>query len=341
MIFFLLQLSLSWWDTGHSIIARIAQKEITSAQNQWITDLFYLWPEEAGDLINQSSWQDIIANLQYQVRSMKTWHYADEPYIPEDSPEIRVPPICYNVTDICRDTMELLLDKTTTSPWALSFALRSLIHFLGDSHCPMHAVALFTKDLPTGDAGGNLYKFTNELGANAAQLHKIWDNAGLSYQTLYPKSTFEANVSRLIKNHPKSLYEKRIQETNPYTWILESFQVAKEVAYSTPQGQTPSEDYFQRVREAADTQLAIAGYRLGAFLNKFFEKRGLPELYTPFSKQEKKIKISEVVAWILVALCVVYLGCERLFSILKRHNIVIPKGKTDQILKDDNELDDQ
>ena len=273
---------------------------------------------------------------------MKTWHYSDEPYVPVPSSKISIPPLCYNVTNVLIDTMQLLLDETTTSPWALSFALRSLIHFLGDAHQPMHAVALFSEQFPTGDVGGNIYYFTYELGANAAQLHKVWDNAGLSYQTIYPKASFEANVSRVIQENPREELVDRIRDTNPYNWVLESAALAASVAYTMPQNQTCTEDYLNRVRQAANTQMALAGYRLGAYLNRFFEKRGLPELYTPYTKELLRVTISEIVAWVICVVCAVYLVADRVYSFCKSKKLSNDEtGKTTPMLKEDHELEDQ
>lgn len=307
MIFLFLPFTICWWDTGHFIIARIAQLEITPEQNQWITDLFSLWPGEAGDMVNLSAWQDDIGSSNSQIRTMKTWHYSDEPYIVEPADEISIPPPCYNVTNFCNEAIKFLLDKSTTSPWSLSFGLRSYIHFLGDAHQPEHATALFSNEFKTGDVGGNLYYFDSQFGANAGQLHKLWDNAGLQYQFTKPLETFEANVSKLIKDFPKSKYEDSISDENAYHWVLESLDCAKRVAYTAKNNQKLEESYLLRVRETANDRLVLAGYRLGYFLKKFFEIRGLPKLYTPFSKEQTKIRASEIIAWIIDALCIVYL----------------------------------
>lgn len=310
-----LSFSLCWWDTGHYLIARIAQLEITPEQNQWITDLFALWPGEAGDMVNMSAWQDSIGTSNSQIRTMKTWHYSDEPYIVEPADQAKVPPICYNVTDICNECMKFLLDKSTTSPWALSFGLRSFIHFIGDSHQPLHSATLFSNEFKTGDVGGNIYYFNSQYGANAGQLHKIWDNAGLQYQFIKPLETFEANVSNLIKTHPKSKYQNLIDDENAYHWVLESFEEAKRVAYTAKNNEKLEASYLQAVRETSNDRIVLSGYRLGRFLNKFFETRGLPELYTPFSKEHTKLKASEIAAWVIDALCILYLIVDKVLSI--------------------------
>lgn len=330
MLFLFLTFSFCWWDTGHYIIARIAQLQITPEQNQWITDLFSLWPDEAGDIVNMSAWQDTISGSHYQIRTMRTWHYSDEPYIIEPSDQANIPPICYNVTNICNEAMQFLLDETTTSPWSLSFGLRSFVHFLGDAHQPMHSVALFSNNFTTGDAGGNLYYFDSQFGANAAQLHKIWDNAGLSYQFLKPLETFEANVSLLLKTHPKSKYKDLIYDENPYHWVLESFEDSKRVAYTAKMNEKLEQSYLQKVRDTSNDRIVLAGYRLGHFLNKFFEKRGIPRLYTPFSKSCTKIKISEIVAWIIDGICVAYLIVDKVLAL--RSSPIVQKTSTMPIL---------
>jgi len=41
---------------------------------------------------------------------------------------------------------------------AASYALRLLIHFVGDIMQPLHCVSRYSSDYPTGDAGGNAFE---------------------------------------------------------------------------------------------------------------------------------------------------------------------------------------
>jgi len=59
-----------------------------------------------------------------------------------------------------------------------SIALRLLIHYVGDSHQPLHMAARVNKDNLTGDKGGNGFKLTPkaDIGKGVTNLHKLWDS---------------------------------------------------------------------------------------------------------------------------------------------------------------------
>ena len=57
---------------------------------------------------------------------------------------------------------------------AKSFAIRLLIHYLGDIHQPLHCSAKVDKRFPTGDKGGNLFMIPNHF--SSPDLHAVWDS---------------------------------------------------------------------------------------------------------------------------------------------------------------------
>ena len=66
------------------------------------------------------------------------------------------------------------MSKITDEGQARSFALRLLIHYVGDLHQPLHATAKVDSTYPKGDAGGNFF-ILPELD-NAKNLHSVWDS---------------------------------------------------------------------------------------------------------------------------------------------------------------------
>jgi S1/P1 Nuclease len=58
--------------------------------------------------------------------------------------------------------------------YARSYALRMLIHYLGDVHQPLHCLARIDKKFPIGDKGGNLFTLPNHY--ESADLHAVWDS---------------------------------------------------------------------------------------------------------------------------------------------------------------------
>ena len=55
-----------------------------------------------------------------------------------------------------------------------SYALRLLIHYLGDVHQPLHSLSRVNPEFPAGDRGGNDFKLPSHYGAK--ELHAVWDS---------------------------------------------------------------------------------------------------------------------------------------------------------------------
>lgn len=68
----------------------------------------------------------------------------------------------------------------TNTEDAKSFALRMIIHYAGDIHQPLHAVAEVDSTYPSGDKGGN-YESIPSTGCGASNLHAVWDSVAYSY----------------------------------------------------------------------------------------------------------------------------------------------------------------
>lgn len=54
-----------------------------------------------------------------------------------------------------------------------SYALRLLIHYLGDIHQPLHCLSRIDSNYPAGDVGGNDFPLPNHY--EAKNLHSVWD----------------------------------------------------------------------------------------------------------------------------------------------------------------------
>ena len=67
---------------------------------------------------------------------------------------------------------------------AKSFAMRLLMHYVGDVHQPLHAATRVNHEYPEGDRGSN--KVSLPFKDEASDLHSIWDAIVYSFdQTPY------------------------------------------------------------------------------------------------------------------------------------------------------------
>ena len=56
-----------------------------------------------------------------------------------------------------------------------------IIHYLGDIHQPLHAVAEVDSRFPEGDQGGNLQKIPMDKASGVDELHAVWDSVIYHY----------------------------------------------------------------------------------------------------------------------------------------------------------------
>jgi len=68
---------------------------------------------------------------------------------------------------------------------SLSYALRLLIHLLGDLHQPLHNMDLFNDENIKGDNGGNSFDLPYHYGAD--ELHAVYDTLMYSQHNSIPR----------------------------------------------------------------------------------------------------------------------------------------------------------
>lgn len=61
-----------------------------------------------------------------------------------------------------------------------SFALRLVIHYVGDVHQPLHAVSKVDDEYPKGDRGGNS-EWIDPNVSGVGNLHSVWDSVIYEY----------------------------------------------------------------------------------------------------------------------------------------------------------------
>ena len=143
---------------------------------------------------------DHIKGLGYKAQA--DWHFVDQPYLDKGGDisdynftfgEVNlVEALTTCVLIVKGDTASIASDDAyykQIQDWfsyevdQVSFALRLIIHYVGDAHQPLHAVAEVDDDHPTGDRGGNDQWVPNKDGAG--NLHAVWDSVLYEY-TGYP-----------------------------------------------------------------------------------------------------------------------------------------------------------
>lgn len=135
-------------------------------------------------------------------------------------------------------------------------ALKFLIHFVGDIHQPLHAIA--------EDRGGNYTHITefgsSQCGTRPCNLHSAWD-FGLIEHKARSEEQYTSDLEQLILcRHLQSQ-----AGAAPASWANESFRIAKEVWLND--GGAVDEAYFRKNIPVVNERLALAGLRLAKLLN--------------------------------------------------------------------------
>ncbi len=262
----------AWFDTGHMVVAAIAQKNLTPTAKAEADRLLKVGStEKAYDFITAGPWADDV-----KTKENGPWHYYDI-YFREDGNPTSLKPDEENALTAIDKFSKILGDKSKPDSERAD-ALRFLIHIVGDIHQPLHAVSRVTETEPKGDRGGNGFKI--EAPAALAgesrppkNLHSLWDSGlGLFPSERRPLSKtslehIEGMAKAFTEAYPPSSIPG-IGDQNPEHWVQQSFNLAKTVVYAFPEGTAPSDDYMKHGQEVAKRQVALAGYRLAALLNR-------------------------------------------------------------------------
>jgi hypothetical protein len=206
-------------------------------------------------------------NIGYSDTLMhKYWHYKDINFSPDGTPSPAPDPVDA-VTQIKTFTAALA-PSSGASDDIRSYDLVWLLHLVGDVHQPLHAVARYTRELPTGDAGGNSEMVIPATGETVA-LHAYWDAIFGGYTTPFG-AIFDAGgrdgLATLKPNHELASI------SDPQMWLEDSAELAKKYAYAPPvstgsNATLLTREYETSARNIARSQAALAAARLATLIN--------------------------------------------------------------------------
>jgi S1/P1 Nuclease len=273
----------AWGDEGHMIIAAVAQRFFDPTVRDQVGDLLKDDNDDltAGDLASRATWADKYRDsdrntTKQRYEATEQWHFVDieldgpnvdsacfgHPPVPPQTPASKGPKDdC--VLDKINQFKAELSNPATPEPEKL-LALKFMLHFVGDVHQPLHAA-------DDHDRGGNdkFVIFANRT--TCMVLHAYWD------------TTLVRRLGRNFDQIARDLVNQFGAQTNtwmsgqPTDWALESFGLARDVAYKLPptipdeRGHRCSEltpQYEDQALATAREQLAKAGIRLAAILNQ-------------------------------------------------------------------------
>lgn len=190
----------AWGPTGHRAVGEVAEKYLSKWKLRKIKKLL-----DGESLARVSNWPDKIKSDPDNYRYTYSWHYTNWPvgqdqYDPNQSGSL--------ITSI-QDNIKILKDKKKSKS-ERAFALKFLVHLIGDLHQPLH--------VGNGeDRGGNRCKvyYQKEL----VNLHKMWDESMIEFSQL----SFTELARFVIDKHGQDKKMIRnLQKDGILTWAKES-----------------------------------------------------------------------------------------------------------------------
>jgi nuclease S1 len=237
--------AISWGLTGHRVVGQIAQKHLSSKAKKELKRVF-----GHKSLAYNANWMDFIKS-DPSFNHMKPWHYAS---IPDGQTykQAGTPPEKDIIWAINNFTGQLKSDTLMLDEER--FALRCLIHLVGDIHQPLH--------VGNGeDRGGNDVKI--QFFWKDSNLHRIWDSGMIDGDNLG-----YTEMAQFIDHNEKGEIEK-LQTSSPLDWANESVAMRKSV-YNTKGAKNLTYNYVFEHKEDVRRRLKQAGIRLAGLLNDIY-----------------------------------------------------------------------
>jgi hypothetical protein len=246
---------ISWGRVGHQAIGYIATAHLTPKTADAVKDL--LGNETLADV---STYADEIrpdSFFQYTL----PWHYIDVPAKEnftqfKESVFKQTTPNVY----IALSHWQRTLADTATNRSIKIFALKMIVHLIGDLHQPLHVAR-------TEDKGGNLIPvwFEND----STNLHWLWDTQLLEHGGL--------SAHDLAKDCDRASAEdiQNWQAAPLINWLYESNQISNHIYGEEPKGKKLGQAYYDEYIGLICRRIDQAGIRLAGILNQCFDPRTL------------------------------------------------------------------
>lgn len=239
--------AFSWGKTGHRVVAEIAQRNLNSEAKKGIKDL--LGDEDLARVANYPD--EIRSDRKYDYTG--SWHYVsiptDKTYFDQKrNKDGDVIETLFRMDETLRDSKKSKEEK--------AFALKFMVHLMGDVHQPLH-VGL------AEDRGGNNVRV--KWFKDPSNLHEIWDEKIIDFQQLsYTEYT-------TFLNHYSKAEKTDLIKGTFMDWAKES-QELRSVVYDTGGSENLSYEYNFKSKPVIEERLRKAGIRLASVLNNIFKK---------------------------------------------------------------------
>lgn len=260
----------AWGPLGHKVTAQVAEEMLLPQTKQKLRQL--LQNQTLPDVVN---WADTIKqNPDWKFAS---WYHFEKIHDNENYID-SIKGMTANererggmVTGIL-EAEKIYLSKTASQD-EKQMAVKFLVHFIGDSHQPLHTGRV-------EDNGGN--KVLLKWNGKDVTLHAVWDVYIMNQSHpdfLNEKNPEEAYAKYLIQKFKDTKPEQiRLDDVN--MWVQESMSY-RDSLYQYYNKENEAQ-YSSRFADTVDLRLYLAGLRMAAFLNQMVVKEEQPKVRFSF-----------------------------------------------------------
>lgn len=236
----------AWGLAGHRIIGLIAERHLTKKAHKNIEKVL-------GNLTlaEASNYMDFVKS-DATYRYMSPWHYAT---IPDDKTyeEAGTPEEGDVIVAIQQFIDQLSSDELDAAQQA--FALKCLVHLIGDIHQPLH--------VGNGDDRGGNDKEVYYFGKKS-NLHRVWDSDLIEGQG-YSYTEYADWI-----DHPTEEELSKWSNRDVLGWALESKELRVRCYDTLPENTRISYRYVYDNIDLLNVRLLQAGLRLAHVLNELY-----------------------------------------------------------------------
>jgi hypothetical protein len=245
-ILFLTFQSFAWGPTGHRTIGLIAEKHLSKKAKKNLAGIL-----NNETLAKISTYMDFIRS-DNSYRHMSAWHYCTIPD-GETYEEAGTPEEGDVIASIQRLVKELKTKTFTDKDEA--FALKCLVHLIGDIHQPLH--------VGNGeDKGGN--DVDVEFFWDKSNLHRVWDSGIIDEQ----KYSYTEYVEWI--DHPSEAQLSNWASIDVLDWAKESQEYRNQCYETMPENKKLNYRYNFDNIDLVNQRLLQAGIRLANVLNEIY-----------------------------------------------------------------------
>ena len=241
----------AWSMIGHRIVGQIAENHLTGKAKKAVLNIL-----GTESLAMASNWGDFIKS-DSNFDSLYNWHFVNLPaglnkegvfsYL-----ETEKEPNVYNKS---LEMIRILKNKQSSADQK-RFALRMLVHMVGDLNQPMHTAR-------KEDLGGNKVYVT--WFGEKSNLHRVWDDQLIDYQKLsyteFANAIDFPTKQELIASKTKALRD----------YVYGSFEVCNQIYETTKPDAKLSYKYNFDYVDILNKQLLAGGICLANVLNDTFK----------------------------------------------------------------------